>query len=140
MSSSYQRQILEIVQPIFDGKNFVDHTFNTRAEVRAYVTDVNLVESRLRSLRREIGITMQDIRAKYASKRANASEHPLLGALAGRKRAIHQRALERDVLLRRQRAELAEHEAAIRAIDSHLQLFDKVKAEVKKAVLAGAVD
>ena len=140
MSPDYERQIREIVRPIYVGKSLVDRTLNTRAEAKAYIAEVTLVEKQLRSLRREISATMREIRTTYASKRTNASEHALYGRLAGRQKAIHLRAQERDALLREQHAKLAPHEAAVQAIDRFLLLFDHVKVEVNKGILAGEVE
>lgn len=139
MSTDYRSRINEIVAPI-DLERVGDRVLNTRADAKAFLMDVTVVEKRLRLLKSEIGVAKQNIRSDYASKRTNVSQHPWYAKHVGRKQAIHWSATDRDNLQRQERAELAQQDEAIQTIERLLLTCYQVKAQVKEAIQAGALD
>lgn len=139
MSTDYRSRIDEIMAPL-DPERVGDRVLYTRAEAKAFLAEITVVEKRLRLLKREIDSTKRNIRSAYASKRANVSHHPVYAAFAGKKKAIHASATDRDNLLRQERAELAHHEAAMQVIDRLLLVCYQDKTNVKEAIQAGKFD
>ncbi len=136
---NFNAQIDRIRWPVIQHGQLVDRPTNTVPEAKLYQREVSGIQTQLRSLKKDVNLYKKQVRLSFGNAQTNASNHPILGMIAGRKAANHLRAQDKQRLRGREHNALLPYEAVIDRIDRCLLTLDKVKLEIDRMVQSGQI-
>jgi hypothetical protein len=106
----------------------------TVAEAKAAQKQIVLAQKELRQVKKEMGLTMRDLRAQYADKKEDVSRGSFSKGVAqglfGKKTVARADASQKDAIRQAQQKQLAPYEALAAHIDAVLLDYDRRKMQI----------
>lgn len=130
----FAAHVERIMWPIVQYGQPVNRMLNSASEGRLYQKELRAIQAQLRSVKRDINLHMKAMRLNYGSARTGASNHPILGMIAGRRVADHARATDRQVLRTQEHNELLPYRTLLDHIDRHIHYVDSLKLSIDQAI------
>jgi hypothetical protein len=127
-------QALTVVSPIYVNGQLIPLHIKGIQSVKVFMSELTHMQTQLRTLKRQVNAEMKVLKLNYANKRSNASSHPFLSLLAGRKKGIHQTALDRQRMRQAEHNALVPYTQCLTMLDSFITMIDAVKLDAKRQI------
>lgn len=138
-ADNFNAQIDRILWPVIQHGELVNRTLNTVQEAKLYEREVSALQAQLRTLKKDVNLYKKQIRLSFDNVRTNASSHPIIGALSGKKNANHLRAQDRQRMRAQEHNALLPYEGVIDRIYRCIQTLVRLKLAVDQMIQRGEI-
>jgi len=135
-----QAEFNRILSPLRqEGNPSVPRQLHNVSEARLYQRELGLIQTQLRSFKANINHAKKQTHLMFDHAQTNANNHPFVAAFAGKKKANHLRAQEKQRLRAREQMAVRPYELLAQEVDAAILRLDQMKLDIDKAIQGGQI-